>query len=174
MALLPGLAGARSVGLPAVAGMVVQRVHTDTRTLRPGDVFVALSGERFDAHDHLAAARAAGAVAAVAERGLAQAGLPGVEVPDSRGLFVFLALIAVGVLTVRNVRKGGGTLAAETAHYRVRTQPRTATPAPSPGCGALAAQNLGGSPALAAVRECPAAGPGHPRESAGTTRARRR
>ena len=84
MALLPVLTGARPVGLPAAGSITPQRVHTDTRTLRPGDVFVALRGERFDAHDHLAAARAAGAVAAVAERGLAQAGLPGVEVPDSR------------------------------------------------------------------------------------------
>ena len=38
------------------------RVHTDTRTLQPGDLFVALRGERFDAHDFLAQARASGAV----------------------------------------------------------------------------------------------------------------
>lgn len=59
------------------------RVHTDTRTLQPGDLFVALRGERFDAHDFLAQARASGAVAALAERGLQAAGLPGIEVPDS-------------------------------------------------------------------------------------------
>jgi UDP-N-acetylmuramyl pentapeptide synthase len=28
-------------------------VHSDTRTLQPGDLFVALRGERFDAHDFL-------------------------------------------------------------------------------------------------------------------------
>jgi UDP-N-acetylmuramoyl-tripeptide--D-alanyl-D-alanine ligase len=61
----------------------VARVHTDTRTLQPGDLFVALRGERFDAHDFLAQARASGAVAALAERGLQAAGLPGIEVPDS-------------------------------------------------------------------------------------------
>jgi UDP-N-acetylmuramoyl-tripeptide--D-alanyl-D-alanine ligase len=59
------------------------RVHTDTRTLQAGDLFVALRGERFDAHDFLAQARASGAVAALAERGLQAAGLPGIEVPDS-------------------------------------------------------------------------------------------
>jgi UDP-N-acetylmuramoyl-tripeptide--D-alanyl-D-alanine ligase len=58
------------------------RVHTDTRTLRAGDLFVALHGERFDGHDHLAQARDAGAVAALAERGLG-AGLPGLRVPDT-------------------------------------------------------------------------------------------
>nr|WP_297352665.1 UDP-N-acetylmuramoyl-tripeptide--D-alanyl-D-alanine ligase [uncultured Caldimonas sp.] len=62
----------------------ILRVHSDTRTLQPGDLFVALKGERFDAHDFLAQAKAAGAVAAIAERGLAEAGLPGLQVPDTK------------------------------------------------------------------------------------------
>ena len=41
----------------------ITRVHSDTRTLQPGDLFVALKGERFDAHDFLPQARAAGAAA---------------------------------------------------------------------------------------------------------------
>ena len=86
--LLLQLRGARAVG--AVTQPVL-RVHTDSRTLRPGDLFVALRGERFDGHDWLAQARAAGAVAAVAERGLAQAGLAGVEVPDARAALGELA-----------------------------------------------------------------------------------
>ena len=61
----------------------VVRVHTDTRTLQPGDLFVALKGERFDANAFLADARAGGAVAAIAHGGLEVAGLPGIEVPDS-------------------------------------------------------------------------------------------
>lgn len=70
-----------------VVGTLLQsvcRVHTDTRSLQEGDLFVALRGERFDAHSFLPQARAQGAVAAVAESGLVQAGLAGVEVPDSR------------------------------------------------------------------------------------------
>lgn len=31
----------------------IGRVHTDTRTLEPGDLFVALKGERFDANAFL-------------------------------------------------------------------------------------------------------------------------
>ena len=58
------------------------RVHTDTRTLRTGDLFVALKGERYDAHDFLAQARAAGAVAALASHGIAEAGLDGLQVED--------------------------------------------------------------------------------------------
>jgi UDP-N-acetylmuramoyl-tripeptide--D-alanyl-D-alanine ligase len=60
------------------------RVHTDTRSLQPGDLFVALKGEHFDAHGFLAQAKAQGAVAAMAEHGLQEAGLPGLEVPDAR------------------------------------------------------------------------------------------
>jgi UDP-N-acetylmuramoyl-tripeptide--D-alanyl-D-alanine ligase len=62
----------------------LKRVHSDTRSLRAGDFFVALRGERFDAHDFLPQARAAGAAAVLAERDVAQAGLPGLQVGDSR------------------------------------------------------------------------------------------
>lgn len=67
------------------------RVHSDTRTLRAGDLFVALRGERFDANDFLAQAKASGAVAALAERGLAEAGLPGLLVPDAKAALGQLA-----------------------------------------------------------------------------------
>ena len=64
----------------------ITRVHSDTRTLRAGDLFVALKGERFDGHDMLAEARVKGAVAALAERGLVEAdgaGLPVLLESDS-------------------------------------------------------------------------------------------
>ena len=76
-ALLPG---SQRLGDGSLA---LQRVHTDSRSLRPGDLFVALRGERFDGHDFLAAARTAGAAAALAEQGLAEAGLPGLVVADT-------------------------------------------------------------------------------------------
>jgi UDP-N-acetylmuramoyl-tripeptide--D-alanyl-D-alanine ligase len=44
---------------------VVQRVHTDTRSIEPGDLFVALKGERYDANAFLAEAAQRGAVAAI-------------------------------------------------------------------------------------------------------------
>ena len=62
----------------------VLRVVTDTRSLRAGDLFVALKGDIFDAHDFLLRARVLGAVAAIAEHGIAAAGLPGLEVADTR------------------------------------------------------------------------------------------
>lgn len=71
--------------------LTVERVHTDTRSLRAGDLFVALRGERFDANHFLAEAKAGGAVAALAERGLEAAGLPGLEVADSGAALLQLA-----------------------------------------------------------------------------------
>lgn len=80
---LPWLAGSRLVGDGLVG---VQRVHSDTRTLQPGDLFVALKGERFDANSFLTQARAAGAVAALCsdEAALHASGLPGLVVADSK------------------------------------------------------------------------------------------
>jgi UDP-N-acetylmuramoyl-tripeptide--D-alanyl-D-alanine ligase len=73
--------GGRLVGEAAVQ---VQRVHSDTRTLQAGDLFVALKGERFDANDFIAEAQARGAVAALAHAGRIPAGFHGVEVDDSK------------------------------------------------------------------------------------------
>ncbi len=71
---------ARLVGAGSTA---LLRVHTDSRSVQPGDLFVALQGERFDAHAFLPQAQAAGAAAALAHGGLAAAGLAGIEVPDT-------------------------------------------------------------------------------------------
>ncbi|MDA8453913.1 UDP-N-acetylmuramoyl-tripeptide--D-alanyl-D-alanine ligase [Acidovorax sp. GBBC 3334] len=82
---------ARLVGAP---GTLLGRVHTDSRTLQPGDLFVALRGERFDANEFLADARASGAAAAIAHPGrLEPAGLPGIEVP---GTLAALGALAAG------------------------------------------------------------------------------
>lgn len=75
------LKGARLVG---DGNVIVRRVHTDTRTLQPGDLFVALKGDRFDANDFIADAQAKGAVAAIAHAGRLPAGFPGIEVEDSK------------------------------------------------------------------------------------------
>jgi UDP-N-acetylmuramoyl-tripeptide--D-alanyl-D-alanine ligase len=60
------------------------RVATDTRTLAPGDLFVAIKGERFDGHDFVGAAFERGAAAALvaADRAGALAGNL-IAVPDS-------------------------------------------------------------------------------------------
>ena len=91
---LPWLGEARLIGDGAVH---FRRVHTDTRTIEPGDLFVALRGERFDANDFLAEAQARGAVAALcqgdAEAQLRAAGLPGLLVADAK---LALAALATG------------------------------------------------------------------------------
>lgn len=58
-------------------------VSTDTRTLSPGDLFVALKGPNFDGHGFVAAAEQAGAVAAMVTESVDTA-LPYVTVDDTR------------------------------------------------------------------------------------------
>jgi UDP-N-acetylmuramoyl-tripeptide--D-alanyl-D-alanine ligase len=50
------------------AAAVRAEVEVDSRLVAPGGLFVALPGERTDGHDHVAAALAAGAVAALVQR----------------------------------------------------------------------------------------------------------
>jgi UDP-N-acetylmuramoyl-tripeptide--D-alanyl-D-alanine ligase len=61
----------------------VHGVFTDTRTPRTGALFVALSGERFDAHDFLAQAKADGAAAALVSR-VQPVALTQIVVPDTQ------------------------------------------------------------------------------------------
>jgi len=72
-----------TLGVPGPGEGKFPHISTDTRALAAGDLFVALKGERFDAHDFLAQARTRGAAAAVVRRGTAPLpGLPYFEVDD--------------------------------------------------------------------------------------------
>ncbi|MBP1763087.1 MAG: UDP-N-acetylmuramoylalanyl-D-glutamyl-2,6-diaminopimelate/D-alanyl-D-alanyl ligase [Firmicutes bacterium] len=80
-----------------LAGPAIQTsffgVSTDTRTLRPGDLFIALSGDRFDGHRFLQQAAAAGAAALLISRADADlpAGITVFSVADTLQAFQGLA-----------------------------------------------------------------------------------
>nr|MDA8233502.1 UDP-N-acetylmuramoyl-tripeptide--D-alanyl-D-alanine ligase [Clostridia bacterium] len=61
----------------------VSQVSTDTRQINPGDLFIALAGERFDAHDFLGQAVAAGAAALVVSRDGFSGDVPVIKVEDT-------------------------------------------------------------------------------------------
>jgi len=72
--------GSASGGNPVFRG-----VSTDTRTVRAGELFVALRGERFDGHDFLGKAKQAGAVAAMVDRNFTGTpAMPAIVVDDTR------------------------------------------------------------------------------------------
>lgn len=72
------------------ASATVDAVTTDTRKITPGCLFVALKGERFDAHDFAEQAQQAGAGALLVSRLLA-CDLPQIVVQDTRLAFGELA-----------------------------------------------------------------------------------
>lgn len=100
-ALAPHAAGA----VPPRGPRAFARVWTDTRTLQHGDLFVALRGERFDAHAFLADAVRAGATGLVVSRADAARGLdvPLFVVRDTR-----VALGALGRHRRRAWGQAGG------------------------------------------------------------------
>jgi UDP-N-acetylmuramoyl-tripeptide--D-alanyl-D-alanine ligase len=57
-------------------------VSIDTRTLLPGNLFIAIKGEQFDGHDFIAEAAKNGACAALVER-QSDATIPQILVPDT-------------------------------------------------------------------------------------------
>jgi UDP-N-acetylmuramoyl-tripeptide--D-alanyl-D-alanine ligase len=66
---------AAAVGLNVADDRPLAGVSTDTRSLKPGDLFVALRGERFDGHDFLRGAVESGAGAVVVDDGSRAAGV---------------------------------------------------------------------------------------------------
>src|SRR5206468_1434167 len=69
----------------------VMRVCTDSRQVQPGDLFVALRGERFDGQRFVAEAIKKGAVGAVVEKraiGVANEGGPGLSEASTFGIIV--------------------------------------------------------------------------------------
>ncbi|MFN2633589.1 MAG: UDP-N-acetylmuramoyl-tripeptide--D-alanyl-D-alanine ligase [Thermoanaerobaculia bacterium] len=83
---------AAALNVPPVADAALSGVAVDSRKVRPGDLFVALAGERVDGHDFAAQAVASGAAAVLGAR--VPAGLPGaipvLVVPDpGKGLLRF-------------------------------------------------------------------------------------
>lgn len=81
-------------------------VSTDSRAIEPGQLFVALTGPRFDGHAYLADVAAKGAVAALVERHVDDVSLPQLVVADSR--------IALGQLGALNRAAFTGPVAAIT------------------------------------------------------------
>ncbi len=58
-------------------------IQTDSRTLRPGEVFLALRGDKFDGHEFVPTAIAKGAIAAIVDFEYENPGFPVLQVKDT-------------------------------------------------------------------------------------------
>ncbi len=74
-----------------------QGLSTDTRSIRHGELFLALAGERYDGHDYLEAARAAGAAAAIVAQPAAGVDLPQFVLGDTRAALRRIATVWRGL-----------------------------------------------------------------------------
>ena len=97
---------ARALGTGPRSTNVLGGISTDTRSIKRGDLFVALSGAHYDAHNFLAVARDAGAAACVISNASAAIGLglPVYIVPDT--------LVALGQLATAWRRAWGRSVIA--------------------------------------------------------------
>jgi len=93
------------------------RVVTDTRSLEPGDTFLALRGERFDGHDFVGEALQKGAAALVLDSPAAQTdGIPALIVRDTRRAYMDLAAAARAEFSGRVVAVTGSSGKTTTKH----------------------------------------------------------
>jgi UDP-N-acetylmuramoyl-tripeptide--D-alanyl-D-alanine ligase len=89
---------------------VISRVTTDSREVQPGDLFIPLIGERFDAHKFLPQAAENGASAVLVSEESAAGGLPGVTavmVPDTLTAMQDLAKYYLRKIDVKKISVTG-------------------------------------------------------------------
>jgi UDP-N-acetylmuramoyl-tripeptide--D-alanyl-D-alanine ligase len=67
-----------------VADATFDGVSIDSRAIKPGQLFIALTGPRFDGHDYLNEVASLGAAGALVEREVADSALPQLLVKDAR------------------------------------------------------------------------------------------
>lgn len=97
---------AQALDAHATADASFSSVSTDSRAIRSGDLFVALTGPRFDGHDYIEQVAAKGAAAVLVEREVDVADIPQLVVSDTRK--------ALGQLGSLNRQAYTGRLAAIT------------------------------------------------------------
>ncbi len=97
--------GELALGDPAT---VIERLSIDSRAIEPGQLFVAIRGERFDGHQFLDAALERGAIGAIVERGFEWTGR---GAPGSSGATVLIRVddtTRALQLVAREVRRRSG------------------------------------------------------------------
>lgn len=94
-----GALGLVQLVAPQGADEALTGVRHDSRSVEPGDLFVALPGQTSDGASFAAAAVARGAVAVVAERVIEGLGVPQALVPDARAALPQLAELVYGAPT---------------------------------------------------------------------------
>jgi UDP-N-acetylmuramoyl-tripeptide--D-alanyl-D-alanine ligase len=110
--------GGRIVNAPP--DRLVQGISTDSRSVKPGDLFVAIGGDKFDGHDFLGDVCAKGAGAAIVDEGRLAALPPGnplIAVPDTRKALGAIAAAYRRLFTLRAIAIAGSNGKTSTKEF---------------------------------------------------------
>ena len=86
--------------------LVITGVSTDTRTIQKGDLFIALSGEKFDGHNYIATAEQNGAAAVIVSQEV-ESTVPALMVEDTLLALQRLAAFYKSLLSIKVVAVTG-------------------------------------------------------------------
>ncbi|MDU8361591.1 UDP-N-acetylmuramoyl-tripeptide--D-alanyl-D-alanine ligase [Pseudomonas syringae group sp. J309-1] len=103
-------------------------VSIDSRAIKPGQLFVALTGPRFDGHDYLEQVAAKGAVGALVEREIPNAALPQLVVLDTRKALAQLGALNRNAFVDRPVAAITGSSGKTTVKEMLASVMRTRGP----------------------------------------------
>ncbi|MCD5977464.1 UDP-N-acetylmuramoyl-tripeptide--D-alanyl-D-alanine ligase [Pseudomonas quasicaspiana] len=103
-------------------------VSIDSRAIKPGQLFVALTGPRFDGHDYLEQVAAKGAVGALVEREIPDAALPQLVVLDTRKALAQLGALNRNAFVDRPVAAITGSSGKTTVKEMLASVMRTRGP----------------------------------------------
>ncbi|UYH51684.1 UDP-N-acetylmuramoyl-tripeptide--D-alanyl-D-alanine ligase [Candidatus Kirkpatrickella diaphorinae] len=118
---------AKATGATKAPEIAITGISIDTRTLQPGDLFIALEGASHDGHDHVAEAFSKGAACCIVQRPVTASG-PLIEVPDSLKALQALGIYARSRFTGKMIAITGSvgkTTTKNMLHAALATQGRT-------------------------------------------------
>lgn len=121
---------ARHLACPNTESLDVHGVTIDSRTLQPGDLFVAISGEQFDGHDFISEAAQKGAIAVICEHPCRHVTIPQLVVPSTLDALAQLAVCHRQTMTnpVIAVTGSNGKTSVKEMIYCILPKPAHKTP----------------------------------------------
>src|SRR3990167_429209 len=121
---------AHLLGCPDTGAITISGVTIDSRTIQPGNLFVAIRGERFDGHDFIAEVGKKGAVAVICEKACNNVAIPQFVVASTLDALAKLAVYHRQTITcpVIAITGSNGKTTVKEMIYCILPKPAHKTP----------------------------------------------